>query len=170
MVQNIRGRSYCLFDILPSLWSWMVSLWSAYISGWLEWDAWMIVSLQSDGDVPSVGMAEIENDVSTQVTNCFISHKMVILVFISGVQSNEGNKHQNNTWVSTEAVRHESTYIIFFLTQHNETITYDNKNYLCTSSPCLTRSLSVLLMMSQLIADDITMTSQLWCDHMNSDI
>ena len=41
--------------------------------------------------------------------------------------SNEGNKHQNNTRVSTETVRHESTYIILFLTRHNDSIN-DAKN------------------------------------------
>ena len=30
------------------------------------------------------------------------------------------------------------------------------------SSPCLTRSLNVLLMTSQLIGDDVTMARQLW--------
>ena len=47
----------------------------------------------------------------------------------------------------------------------------DNKNddpY--TSSPCLIRSIFILLMTSQSIADDITMTRQLWRAHVNSDI
>ena len=35
------------------------------------------------------------------------------------------NKHQNNTRVSAETVRHESTYIISFLTRHNESINDD---------------------------------------------
>ena len=38
----------------------------------------------------------------------------------SELRSNEGNKHQHNTRVSTETVRHESIYIILFLTRHNE--------------------------------------------------
>ena len=38
------------------------------------------------------------------------------------LRSNEGNKYQNNTRVSAETVRHESTYIISFLTRHNESI------------------------------------------------
>ena len=33
---------------------------------------------------------------------------------------NEGNKRQNNTRVRAEAVRLDSTYIILFLTRHNE--------------------------------------------------
>ena len=36
------------------------------------------------------------------------------------LRSNEGNKHQNNTWVNAETIRHESAYIILFLTWHNE--------------------------------------------------
>ena len=36
------------------------------------------------------------------------------------LQSNSGNKHQNNTQVSAETFHHESTYIILFLTRHNE--------------------------------------------------
>ena len=35
------------------------------------------------------------------------------------------NKHQNNTRVSAETVRHESTYIILFLTRQNESINDD---------------------------------------------
>ena len=50
--------------------------------------------------------------------------KSVIFVFISRVA---GNKHKNNTRVSTETVRHESTYIISFLTWHRESIN-DDKN------------------------------------------
>ena len=38
------------------------------------------------------------------------------------LRSNAGNKYQNNTRVSAETVRHESTYIIVFLTRHNESI------------------------------------------------
>ena len=43
------------------------------------------------------------------------------------LRSNEGNKYQNNTRVRAETVRHESTYIILFLTRHNESIN-DYKN------------------------------------------
>ena len=73
-----------------------------------------------------------------------------------------GNKHQNNTRVSAETVRQESTYIISFLTRHNQSINYDRNGDHHTSSPCLTRSFFVLLMTSQSIADDVTMTKN--CD------
>ena len=77
------------------------------------------------------------------------------------LQSNKGDKDQNNTPVSTETVRYKSTYIILFLTGHNESI-YDNKNDdLYASSLCHTCSVFVLLMTSQSIADDVTMTWQL---------
>ena len=36
------------------------------------------------------------------------------------LRSNEENKHHNNTRVSAEIVRDESTYIILFLTRHND--------------------------------------------------
>ena len=86
------------------------------------------------------------------------------------LRSNEGNKHQNNTRVSTEIVRHESTYIILFLTRHNESIIDDKNDDFYTSSPCLTRSVFDLLITSQSIADDVTMARQLWRDHVNNDI
>ena len=48
------------------------------------------------------------NNVCTLVTNCLCVHSSVILVFISH------NKKQNNPLVSTETVRHSSTYIILY--------------------------------------------------------
>ena len=81
-----------------------------------------------------------------------------------------GNKYQNNTRVSAETVRHESTYIILFLTRHSESINDDKNDELYTSSPCLSRSVFFLLMTSQSIADDVTMTRQLWRDHVNGHI
>ena len=42
---------------------------------------------------------------------------------LTELRSNEVNKHQDNTQVSAETVRHESIYIILFLTRHN-----NNKN------------------------------------------
>ena len=80
------------------------------------------------------------------------------------------NKYQNNTGVSAETVRHESTYIILFLTRHDESINDYKNDKLYTSFPCLTRSVFVLLMTSQSIADDVTITRQLWCDQVNNDI
>ena len=44
------------------------------------------------------------------------------------LRSNQGNKRHNNTRVSAETVRHESTYIILFLKRHNESKN-DDKNY-----------------------------------------
>ena len=77
------------------------------------------------------------------------------------LRSDEGNEYQNNIRASAETVRHESTYIILFLTRHNESINDYKTDELYTSSPCLTRSVFVLLMTSQPIADDVTMTRQL---------
>ena len=51
--------------------------------------------------------------------------------------------------MSAETVCHESTYIILFLTQHNESINDDKNDDLYTSSQCLTRSVFYS-------ADDVT--------------
>ena len=74
------------------------------------------------------------------------------------------------TGVSAEIVRHKSTYIISFLTRHDESINNDNKDDIYNSSPCLIRWVVVLLMTSRSFADDVTMTRQFWHDHVNSDI
>ena len=50
------------------------------------------------------------------------------------LRSNKGNKHQNNTWVSAVTVHHLSTYIILFLTWHNNSIN-DNKTKIFTHRP-----------------------------------
>ena len=50
-----------------------------------------------------------------------------------------GNEHQNNTRVSAETIRDETTYIILAFTRHNEHINDDKNDDLYTSSPCLTR-------------------------------
>ena len=84
--------------------------------------------------------------------------------------SNEENNRKNNPLVIAETVRQTSTYIILFLTRHNVSINDDKNDNLYTLSQCLIRSVFVLLMRSQSIADDVTMTRQLWRDHMNSDI
>ena len=86
------------------------------------------------------------------------------------LRSNDGIEHQNNTRVSAETVRYKSSYIISFLTRHTDSINDDGNDDLSTSSQCLTRSVFDLLMTSQSIAADVTMTWQLWRDHVNSDI
>ena len=116
------------------------------------------------------GVEFIENNVCTRVTNRFSAHERVILVFISRVAKQRGNEYQKKTRVSPETVRQNSTYIILFLTRHNESINDYKNDELYTSSPCLTRLVFVLLMTSQSIADDVTMARQLWCDHVNNDI
>ena len=113
---------------------------------------------------------DIGNNVYTQVTNCFSAHERWFWCLFPELRSNEGNKHQNNTRVTAETVRHKCTYIILFLTQHNESINDDKNNDLYALSQCLTHSVFVLLMTSQSIADDTIMTRQLWRDHVNNDI
>ena len=62
--------------------------------------------------------------------------------------------------MSADTVRHSSTYIILFLTRHNESINDDKNDDLYTSSPCLTHSGFVLLMWRH---NRLLMTSQ-WPD------
>ena len=53
----------------------------------------------------------------------------LFLCLFPELRSKEGNKHKNNTRVGAETVRHESTYIILFLTWHNKFISdYKNDN------------------------------------------
>ena len=56
--------------------------------------------------------------------NCLCAHERVIFV----------SKHQNNTQVSTQLVRQESTYLISFLTRHNEPINGDEIDDLGSNS------------------------------------
>ena len=94
----------------------------------------------------------------------------LFLYLFPELRSNQGIKHKNNIRVSTETVRHESTCIILYLIRHNEYVNDDKNDGLHTSSPCLNRSVFFLLMTSQSIADDVTITRQLWRDHVNNDI
>ena len=61
-------------------------------------------------------------------------------------------------------------HIILFHTQINEFIPDDKNEEHHSSSPCLTRSAYVLLVTSQSVADDVTITRRLWRDHVKSDI
>ena len=56
------------------------------------------------------------------MTNRFCAHSSVILVFISRV----ANKHQNNPLVSTEKIRHSSTYIILYIFQIDPVAQWEN--------------------------------------------
>ena len=86
------------------------------------------------------------------------------------LQSNAGNKHQINARVSAETVRHERTYIILFVTRHNKSINVDKNEDLYASSMCHIYIVFIMVMTSQSIADDATMTWPLWRDHVNNDI
>ena len=50
------------------------------------------------------------------------AHKRVILCLFAELQTNEGNKHQNNPKRSALTVCHDSTYIILFLGWHYEPV------------------------------------------------
>ena len=101
----------------------------------------------------------------------FVLTRGLFLRLFPELRSNDGNKHKNNTRVTRQKhPSRESTYIILFLTRHLESINDDENGDLNTSPPCLTCSVFDLLMKSQSIADDVTITKQLWLDHVNSDI
>ena len=127
------------------------------------WDPFELVVLHAANDI-SKKMHVLERRTVSALT------RGLFWCLFPEVRSNEGNKHQNSTRVSAETVRHESTYIILFLTRQNEFTNCDKNDDLYTSSPYLTCSVFVLLMTSQPIADDVIMTWQLWRDHVNNDI
>ena len=55
-------------------------------------------------------------------------------VYLPSCEATREINTKNNTRVSTETVRHEITYIILFLTRHNESI-YDDKTTIFTHRP-----------------------------------
>ena len=72
-------------------------------------------------------------------------------------------------WAQKQLVTRVYTLFYFLHDITNAEIMIKNDD-LYTSPPCLTHSVFVLLMTSQSIADDVTMTSQLRRDHVNSDV
>ena len=121
------------------------------------------LSQRWSGSMVSYGAAEhIENNVCTRVTVSALTRELFWCIFPE-LRSNEGNKHQNNARVSAETIRHQSTYIILFLTWYTVSVNDDKNDDLYTSSSCLIRSVFVLLMTSQFYR-------QLWRDDVNSDI
>ena len=87
------------------------------------------------------------------VATCVCSDSNVILLFISDLQSNYGNKTNISLkWVTDY---HNSTDIFFFLIWHNGPIDDDQNGDLYTSTRCLTCFVYVLFVTSQLIAQCI---------------
>ena len=80
--------------------------------------------LYDQGEELCISWQYIWNDVCTRVANCLWAHEVIWCLFPE-LCSSEGNKHQNNTRVVAQTVRHESTYIIAFLIWHNESINDD---------------------------------------------
>ena len=76
----------------------------------------------------------MENNVCTRVTNFSSLTKGIFWGIFPELRSNEGNKHQNNTRVSTETVRHKCIYIILFLKCHSVSIN-DDKTTIFTHGP-----------------------------------
>ena len=104
------------------------------------------------------------------MTKYFSTHERVILVFISIVASrSEVNTTIILEWAQKQFVTRVHT-LFFFLIPHNGSMDDDKNNDLYTPGPCFTRSVFVLLMMSQSIVDDVIISRQMWRDHVNSDI
>ena len=75
------------------------------------------------------------------MTNRFSAHERGLFwCLFPELRNNDGNEYQNNTRVSAETVCQYSTYIILFLTRHNESINDYENDELYTSSPFRTRS------------------------------
>ena len=70
--------------------------------------------------------------LSDELFQC--SREIYFCCLFSELRNDEGNKHQNNTRVSAETVRHKSTYIILFLTRHSDSIN-DDKTTIFTHRP-----------------------------------
>ena len=108
----------------------------------------------------------IENNVCTRVTNCFSAHSVY---FLSCEATREINTKVTLEWAQKLFVPRVHT--LFYFLHDITTIKNDDKNNnLHALTLCLTRWVYVLLMMSQSIVDDVTITRQLWRDHVNSDI
>ena len=90
-----------------------------------------------------------------------------LLGLFSELQSNDGNKHQNNTPVSAETVHHKSTYVTLFLSWHNESIN-DDKIIIFTHRSRVSPARFSFCWWS--IAHDVTMTKKLWHYQVNNDI
>ena len=87
------------------------------------------------------------------------------------LRSNEANKHRNNTRMSAWTARHDSTNILIFISYITQRIhKWRYNDNLHTSTPCVTCSIFILMMTSQSIADDVTMTRRSWRDHVDNDI
>ena len=73
------------------------------------------------------------------MTNCFCTYLSVIFVFISS-----GNKHKNNPLMSTETVRHSSTYIILYLCRMNRWRMYRHQCNFYSSHSTLWQKISMV--------------------------
>ena len=71
----------------------------------------------------------IKNNVCTRVTNRFSATRGLFWCLFHELRSNGGNEYQNNTRVSPEAVRHESTDIILFHDIANPLMMINTKSF-----------------------------------------
>ena len=74
------------------------------------------------------------NNVCTLLTKCIWLTRVLFCYSFPSLLRNSGNKHQNNTLMSSEAVRHSSTYIILYVLIIIEKEIY----HMCSILPCNT--------------------------------
>ena len=101
-----------------------------------------------------------KENVCTRVTNCFSAHERAQKQFVTRAHtlfiSHTAKRIHKNT------DRHTARTIVSWPIPKQWVIVNEDKNDdFYTSSPCLNRSVFVLLMTSQLISDDVTITRQL---------
>ena len=94
------------------------------------------------------------------MANCLCAPGKVILVYVSRVANATRVINTKKTLKWPQTVRHESSYILLFVTRYNESTNDDRNDELYTSTPGITRLFYVLLMMSQSSADDATRASR----------
>ena len=128
----------------------------------------------------------MENNVCTGVANCFCANERVIWCLFPELRKDEGNEHQNNTRVGAEQFVTRVYTLLYFLrdirihkwrrkrrSSHIDTIKQVMLGLLrCfdTSTQFLACPDYILQMTSQSIADDVTITRQLWRQHMKISI
>ena len=102
----------------------------------------------------------ISNNVGTRMANCFCAYERDILVFISQVailakqRAKWTPKQHSSQWLSYSSSREYIHYFISCTTW--KSVNCDENDDVHTSTPCITRSVYVLLVKPQSNADDVT--------------
>ena len=168
-----RGTGFSSLDIDPIAWNYPVSAPGHLIYHLSEYIIHQILKRNSECLFPSFirlhGMNNMENNVCNRVTNSFSAHERVMLGLFPELRSNEGK----NIKITLELAQKQfvaRVHILFFFLHDIRNPWMTIKRRSLHIVPASHTFDFVLLMTSQSIADDVTMTRQLWCDYLNSDI